>query len=384
MRIVFWQEVFWPHVGGVPTYAESLLPALRERGHDIIVVTRHDASERPRTDRWNGFAVHRFPFWQALQSGQPRAVRALQREVDQLLAESSPDVVHLSGFGPSALFAMETKRASPAPLLVTLHSSNTLTSKRATLFEQTLLRADWINTGSRALLDSARLCVPSITQRSSVVFHGVPSPAVAPAPFASAPPRLLCLGELADHKGYDLVLRAAPRVLASFPTLRIVLAGDGPARAALEQQARAASIDGAVEFPGAVARTAVAALINRASIVVAPSRRESFGLVAVEAALLQRPVIAARVGGLPEIVVHDETGLLVAPDDSVALADAIIALLSQPQKAASMGARARERAERHFALGPQCDAYETIYQRIRNGAVATHGAVDAGVVRRCG
>jgi glycosyltransferase involved in cell wall biosynthesis len=115
-----------------------------------------------------------------------------------------------------------------------------------------------------------------------------------------------------------------------------------------------------------VPRAAVADLINRATVVVVPSRRESFGLVAVEAALLERPVVAARVGGLPEIVVHDETGLLVEPDDSAALADAMAFLLDNPPMARRMGARARTRAQRLFAVGSQSDAYVELYERIRH------------------
>ena len=365
MRILFWQEAFWPQVGGLATQAESLLPALRQRGHDIVVVTRQTTPELPRPDGWSDFALYRFPFWDVLHDGRPSAVLALQGEVDRLYRDFKPDVVHLSGFGPSALFVLQAQQTSQAPLLVTLHSSNTLSAKRATLFERTLARADWVSACSRAMLDAARDCVPAITQRSTVVYNGVPTPSAPPMPLPYAPSRLLSLGHLAEHKGYDLVLRAAPALIARFPTLRIVLAGDGPARATLERHAREAGIAAAVEIPGLVPRTAVADLINRATVVVVPSRRESFGLVAVEAALLERPVVATRVGGLPEIVVHDETGLLVEPDDSAALADAMAFLLDNPQMARRMGARARTRAQRLFAVGSQCDAYVELYEQIR-------------------
>src|SRR6185503_7990974 len=110
LRILFWQESFWPQVGGLATQAESLLPALRQRGHDIVVVTRQTTPELPRPDGWSDFALYRFPFWDVLHDGRPSAVLALQGEVDRLYRDFKPDVVHLSGFGPSALFVLQAQQ----------------------------------------------------------------------------------------------------------------------------------------------------------------------------------------------------------------------------------------------------------------------------------
>lgn len=385
MRILFWQETFWPQIGGVEAQAEWLLPALRARGHDIVVVTRQDAPDLPRVTRWEGVSLHRFPFWQALDSSRPSAVLALQREIEQLERAFAPEVVHLSGFGPTALFLLHARRAHRAPLLVTIHSSNNLTSGRTTLTERTLASADWVSACSQAMLDDARRCVPAIAARSSVVYNGVPVPPLAPAPLPVDEPRVLCLGHLVEHKGFDLVVDAVAALIARFPTLRLILAGDGPALATLEQRAAEAGIGPAVEFPGLVPRTEVARLINSATIVAVPSRRESFGLVAVEAALMQRPVVAARVGGLPEVVAHEETGLLVEPENSAALAHAIASLLSNPQTAERMGVAARSRAQSKFALGAQCDAYEDLYRRIGAGQRVSAASAAAGreVSDRC-
>lgn len=79
-----------------------------------------------------------------------------------------------------------------------------------------------------------------------------------------------------------------------------------------------------------------------------PSRLEPFGLVALQAAQMARPVVATRIGGLPEIVVHGETGLLVSPDDLEQIVEALSFLLSNPQARAQMGLRARVRAQTHF------------------------------------
>src|SRR5207244_8567887 len=103
-----------------------------------------------------------------------------------------------------------------------------------------------------------------------------------------------------------------------------------------------------IEFLGSVPPEKVAHLIDEATLVVMPSRLEGFGLVALEAALMARPVVAARVGGLPEVVLHEQTGLLVAANDSQALAQAIVRLLEYPNIARQMGRAARDWARQKF------------------------------------
>lgn len=378
MRILFWQEAFTQR-GGIRVFAESLLPALRERGHVIEIVTAQESPEQAPREEWNGFPLRRFPFWHVLERKEPRMVLALQRQIEQLVRTLMPDVIHLSGFGPTALFARHAQRTGAAPLLVSLHSSNTIAASEATLFAYTVQRADWMSACSQSLLDAARQSVPAITSRSSVIHNGVATPAVAPKPLPFAPPCVLCLGYLGHDKGFDVLLHAAPALLARFPTLRIVVVGDGPARAVLEQQARNAGIGDAVELRGAVPHDAVPDLINDATVVVVPSRRESFGLVAVEAAVLQRPVVATNVGGLPEVVIDAETGLLIPPDDSAALGSAVARLLSDRMLAERLGAAARDRAQRLFGLTAQRNAFEAIYARLcASRAEPQHIATTAG------
>lgn len=100
-----------------------------------------------------------------------------------------------------------------------------------------------------------------------------------------------------------------------------------------------------------------------------PSRREGFGLVALEAALMARPIVATRVGGLPEVVAHNETGLLVEPDDSKALAEAISALIIDRNMAAQMGQAGRRWARKMFCWERCVDAYAALYGELTREAI---------------
>jgi glycogen(starch) synthase len=190
-------------------------------------------------------------------------------------------------------------------------------------------------------------------------------PAVESEQLAFDVPRLLCLGRIVDEKGFDLALEAFASLVDRFPEARLVIAGDGPARAGLEYRATLLGLVDTVEFIGWVAPEKVPELINTTSVVVIPSRwREPFCLVALQAAQMARPVVATRVGGLPEIVVHGQTGLLVERENSSAIAEAIAFLLEHPDVAAQMGRDARSRARDVFSWERFVDSYDALYRRL--------------------
>jgi glycogen(starch) synthase len=117
----------------------------------------------------------------------------------------------------------------------------------------------------------------------------------------------------------------------------------------------------------------VSELLNAATIVIMPSHREGLPSVALEAALMGRPVVATRVGGLPEIVVHEKTGLLVDDATPEAFAAAIRLLLEQPQTATAFGHAARRRVQELFSFERYVDAYDELYRKIGKEAPRVDG-----------
>jgi glycogen(starch) synthase len=215
------------------------------------------------------------------------------------------------------------------------------------------------------VLADARQLVPEIIPRSSVVYNGLSLPDVPPAPLPFDPPLLLCLGRVVEDKGFDVALKAFALLVDGFPRTRLLIAGDGPARPALARQAADLGLADVVEFTGWVVPEKVPELMNRATVVVIPSRwREAFSLVALQAAQMQRPVVATRVGGLPEVVVHQQTGLLVEKEDARALAKALAYLLAQPRVAMEMGQAGRYRAQEVFSWDRHINTYDTLYKTV--------------------
>ncbi len=365
MRLLFWTQLYWPHIGGVEVFTAKLIAAMRGRGHEAAVVTSHSDLDLPDEDSHEGVPIHRMPFHSALAERDPAAFLAARRRVAKLKESFAPDVVHINFSDPSVLFHLESSAAHPAPFLVTIHALREHAGGPDTLIGRMLGEAKWVVAVSKANMVELEALAPEIAGRASVIYNGVEEPSLVPAPLPRAAPRLVCLGRIVEDKGFDVALAAFAQLVPRFPEARLVIAGDGPARPGLEAQVQALGIAEAVEFLGWVAPERVSELMNSATLVIVPSRwKEPFGLVAVEAALMARPVVASRVGGLAEVVADAESGLLVEKEDAAALASAIGQLLEDPAMSERMGKQARDRARRLFGFERQVDAYEALYQRL--------------------
>jgi phosphatidylinositol alpha-1,6-mannosyltransferase len=169
---------------------------------------------------------------------------------------------------------------------------------------------------------------------------------------ANGRPTLLTIARLEDrYKGHDVVMRAMPLIRARVPDMQWVIIGDGPLRKGLQRLAAAQGVAGHVLFAGAVSDAERDDWLRQAHVFTMPSRLpagqfagEGFGIVYLEANAREIPVVAGHVGGALDAVVDGETGLLVDPTDHVAVAEAIAGLLSDRDRAASLGAAGRARA----------------------------------------
>jgi glycogen(starch) synthase len=357
-RVLFWCETFWPSVGGLEIMAAELLPALRGRGHEFVVVAPQSGTARPEEDAYLGIPVYRF----TCAPDRVDEVARVRAHVGELKRRFRPDLIHIYGVGSTIVFHHLTARTQAAPTLVTLHGA--WVDGAGSLVAQTLRSADWVTGCSAAILDRGRSAVPAIASRSSVIHNGLDGPALPPAPPRFHPATLLCLGRLHAGKGIDVALTAFASIVQRFPGTRLVIAGDGPARADLERQASAQGLGRVVEFLGWVAPRDVLGLIDTCAIVLMPSRSDSFPLVALQAAVMARPVVGTRVGGMPEVITHGHTGLLVAPDDPAALAAATASLLGQSDLATRMGRAARRRAAGMFGWERHVRAYDLLYREL--------------------
>lgn len=172
----------------------------------------------------------------------------------------------------------------------------------------------------------------------------------APAPDepAAGEPYVLAVGRLRIRKGMEILLQALAHARDGGHRLRLVVAGDGERRAALHALSERLGLGAGVHWAGRCSRSETARLRRRAAALVVPSTYEGMPLVVLEAMGDGAPVIASAVSGIPEVVVDGETGWLVPPERSAALAAALIEAMSDPDAARARGEAGRQRLDQRF------------------------------------
>jgi len=175
-------------------------------------------------------------------------------------------------------------------------------------------------------------------------------------------PLIATVGRLIPGKGHRYFLEAAKQVLRARPEARFVVVGEGPLRGRLEALSVALGIQHAVFFLGF--RQDVATLMGASDFIVLPSLEEGLPVVVLEALALARPVVATAVGGVPEVVKHKETGLLVPSGDADELARAVLYLLDHPDEGARLGKRGQEVVAQNFTVEALAGKIAAIYRQI--------------------
>jgi len=170
------------------------------------------------------------------------------------------------------------------------------------------------------------------------------------------------VARLVPYKGHADLIAALPRILQAAPTTRLVFIGDGPAAPDLRHQVHEVGLTDQVHFLGE--RRDIPRLLRALDVFVLPSHQEGLGLAIIEAMAAGLPVVATRVGGIPDVVIEGETGLLVEPGNPAELAEAIIQLLTNPHIQRQMGIKGRQRVESYFTAQRSAANLTALYCRL--------------------
>jgi glycosyltransferase involved in cell wall biosynthesis len=345
-------------ISGSEAHLLQLLPDLKQRGWDIRFLMLHEhepgAWEFARALEAGGVPVDGIEMKTDVDPGT--FVRVLSYLVNHRPTILHTHLVHADAYGQTA----GTLAGVPIRLS-TKHGFNEFREGRIfALGDRTIgalaHRQIAISRGlARYLSETEGFPEPDF----EIVHYGIAAGA-EPAPYAGESPLFLCVGRLIPIKGHVVLLRAFRKVLDERPDARLDIAGRGVLEHGLKDLTRELDLNGAVRFLGHV--TPVQSAVERSLAVVVPSLGEGFGMVALEAMERARPVIAASIGGLEDLVREGETGLLVPPGDADALAAAMLALAADPEGAAAMGREARRRAIERFPEARCTERTEEVYR----------------------
>jgi glycogen synthase len=360
-RVMLWTHAHEPPVGGLDVFVEQLGQWLVRRGHEVLIVSGSwTPIEDGAEERVGGLHVRRFNFRDTLASRDPERIAAVLTRVNGLVASFQPDFNHLN-FADSSAFFFARSRATKQPHLVQFHNSLQEMPSAWALARAIAARAPALVTPSRFLAEDVGAVLGPHSAKVRVIAHGVPETELLRVPLQTedAAPVFSIISRLTAVKGPDIAIRALARLKGS---ARLRLVGAGEMKGRLRQMAHDLAMADRVEFCGTAAREGIPAILADSFAVLVPSVwREAFGLVAVEAALAARPVIASRIGGLPEVVRDEETGLVVEANNPEALAAAMNRLLTAPALARKLGAGGRAVAQRDYRLDTMGEALLRLY-----------------------
>lgn len=377
--------------GGVGRQVQILARRLAKAGHSATVIAlRGDASTGESLDdegvqvhyvvpsnlHWYIYRIPRLGAVLALALREIEYSRVAFRAIQALHAQQPFDLIEGTETGANGLSKLDTR----LPLLIRLHGEQ-YTFRKYTSGLPLTNGVKLARHVQRSAIRSAQMLIsPSRAHASEIAGEFAPQQlpiTVIPncvelepsLPTISEPGRglnVLYVGRLEKGKGLVDLLLAARLVLHDIPEVKLILAGASQPTLPTEELDEliiSNGLSGKVERLGQVGRERLGVLYRAASVCVLPSYYESFGLAALEAMSCGVAVVGTRVGGLPEVVEHGVTGLLVAPGDANALAKALLDLLTDPERRESMGRLGRERAERLFSADSVFDMNMCMYQQ---------------------
>lgn len=364
MRTLWITNDLPPRAGGIEQFVANLLARI-EPDQTLVVGPAHP--EAATHDARVGHEVHRL-------SGSVLPTPATRRIVRELAARHQPDVIVLGACWPLGEMAAALDR-DVAPVVAISHGLEAGLATvglgrlvgRATRGVTTLTTISDYTEGHLVKHERSGGMVRVPPGVDVDVFHPGVDGASMRATWGVPPGALLvgCISRLVDRKGQDTLLRVWPRVAAAHPDAWLVLAGVGPREARLRAMAASLRPDAHVVLPGRVPWEHLASAHAALDVFAMPCRTrlagldvEGLGIVYLEAQAVGVPVIAGRSGGAPEAVVDGVSGLVVdgANDDEVV--EAVVALLDDPARRASMGAAGRANVLAKWS-------WEVIAQRFR-------------------
>ena len=383
MNIAHFASDYYPNLGGVQEFVRQLTARQRLEGGSPLIVTNRWPKNLPASESLEGIPVRRFVFrvpernWRQLAGTALWGAPTLFRIV-RLLEKHRAEAIHIQCVSSNAYYALHASRILQLPLVATLHGE--LSVDDGGLFQRSAFAQKLL----RKVLEHANAVTAcsAHTLREAREFYGEPIPAachvirngVCSAEFLGAKPHfhprpyLLAIGRHVRQKGFDLLLQAFAKAVSSgLDSHDLLIAGEGPEKRNLETFSAALGLQHRVHFLGRTNRKRTAQLFLGCSFFVLPSRLEPLGIVNLEAMAAGKAILAANVGGVPEIVAHERNGILVERRNVDALANGILRLASDAALRNRLGASGL-RESQQFDWSAASGQFQGIYQTLRTPA----------------
>jgi glycosyltransferase involved in cell wall biosynthesis len=392
VKILMLSWEFPPNLnGGLGRHVADLSPSLAERGVMVHVVTPYpEPTPEPEQIGQNLF-IHRVDITSINLEAD---IHTQARQANSLLYKAAEalwgtvggfDLIHVHDWLVS-FAAIQLKQAYKCPIVATIHAteagrwrSNVLTNSLSQAIhqaEERLTAEAWrVIACSRHMVAELHRIFHVSSEKVNMIPNGVhlADPACIEAGglrdikeqfVPHSAPLIFCVGRLVFEKGQHILIGAMPEVLSVFPDARLVLAGKGPLLGYLQTIVQDMGLQDHVHFAGFVTDQERDQFFANADCAVFPSLYEPFGIVALEAMACNCPVVVSNLDGLAEVVEHEQTGLLIYPDNSDSAAWAILQILKKPFVAKQYAANACQMIAERYSWQRIATQTIDLYQRV--------------------
>lgn len=378
MKVLMLTDYFPPHVGGVEKVVFEVSKRLAKKNCEVVVITFNTEQAKPfeivegvRIHRISGIDTTRITGFQFAFSFTAflKILRSIQ--------EFDPDIIHVNhGFFFTTLCAVLMRRFNAHErkrLVITWHQGKVKFNKRLLdlvirILEETLTRyilktCDQIIAVSDAVRDYVT-CMGVSSNKVRVVTNGVDLDEFRPKESVDDTPnrtkRIVFVGRLVHNKGVQYLVEAAPSIIREYPNVRFVIAGDGPLTEELRKRTGILGVESTFEFLGVTPN--IADILRESDLFVLPSLFEGMSLTVLEAMACSLPIVATNVGGTPEVVIDNKTGLLVEPCNAEQLAHSILEILGNEKLGRQLGRNARLFVEKHHSWDECAKSTMQVYE----------------------
>ena len=371
IKIVDFAAYYPPHIGGMEKYAEELHEHFAKRGCHITVFTPRLPMSAPSEEMKGNIQIFRYPAFDIIFNYPLPKIwkKEFWQQWKKINSQKYDVTISTLRFFVQPLMALLFAKRQKIPLLHIEHCSDYVKNTflisfisrivDMTIGRFTLSRADIIVTPSR----SAALFVEKLSEKkSTLIYRGMPFQEID----AILPDENLCVqagkrkvityvGRLIYGKGVIRLLEAITLLHRS--DIFLVIVGDGPERAELEKYAKDHGLVHQVSFLGNIPFRSVISLLKTTDIFVNPSYNEGLPTSVLEAGACRRAMIATDVGGTPEILTHNQSGIIIPPHDTEAIKKSLEELLDNELRRQELGENARQEIEQKFNWGHSIDMY---------------------------
>lgn len=356
-------------IGGVQRHVYELSVKLIERGFEVVILTKSNNKKlNTNQDTPPIIEIESITPFQSILT-PPNLSR-----LKEIITKYSPDIIHAHhAFTPTPLLTLHVADKIGIPKILTNHSiaGNSTTSILTLMSRKGLMFLKYFISKADRIISVSKCAATFIENlldndiESIVIPNGVNIERFHPSKNEANEPTVLFVGRLVHRKGAHILVKAFSNVVKEIPEAKLIIVGEGYMKPLLQIRAKQLKLEENIQFLGRISEEELLKTYQKSRIVVIPSLyRESFGIVALEAMATGKPIIATKVGGLPEIIRDEENGFLIPPGNHRILAEKIILLLSDEKLARRMGLIGRKIAVEKYSWNVIAERIINVYLEV--------------------